>query len=136
MKIYFAGSIRSGRQDRDWYRQIIELLKNYGRVLTEHIGDPKITGQGEHWLDDQVIFKRDIEWLLEADVLVADITQPSTGVGYEIARAEQATKKVLCLFRKNSKTSLSGMINGNKKITTKLYSNMEDVKTILEQFFQ
>jgi hypothetical protein len=39
IKIYFAGSIRGGREDAAFYHQIIALLIEYGEVLTEHIGD-------------------------------------------------------------------------------------------------
>lgn len=38
MKIYFCGSIRGGRQDADIYMKIIDQLKSYGEVLTEHVG--------------------------------------------------------------------------------------------------
>jgi hypothetical protein len=37
MKIYFAGSIRGGREDAALYLEIIEYLKTFGEVLTEHI---------------------------------------------------------------------------------------------------
>ena len=37
--IYFCGSIRGGKQDTLLYRRIIEQLKQYGEVLTEHVGD-------------------------------------------------------------------------------------------------
>lgn len=45
--IYFAGSIRAGRKDAHLYARIVELLKGYGTVLTEHVGDPNITEAGE-----------------------------------------------------------------------------------------
>lgn len=35
-------------------------------------------------------------------VLVAEVTQPSLGVGYEIGRAVEMNKKILCLFRPES----------------------------------
>jgi len=38
MKIYFCGSIRAGRQDAELYGRLIEQLKAYGPVLTEHVG--------------------------------------------------------------------------------------------------
>ena len=37
--IYFCGSIRGGKQDTMLYKRIIEQLKEYGEVLTEHVGD-------------------------------------------------------------------------------------------------
>ena len=47
LSIYFAGSIRAGRQDAVLYARIVELLKSYGTVLTEHVGDPNLTEAGE-----------------------------------------------------------------------------------------
>ena len=47
MKIYFSGSIRGGRDDAKIYHQIITYLKNFGEVLTEHIGDSSLDSSGE-----------------------------------------------------------------------------------------
>ena len=47
LSIYFAGAIRGGRDDQALYLAIIELLGNYGRVLTEHIGDAQLDAHGE-----------------------------------------------------------------------------------------
>ncbi|KAK3605596.1 hypothetical protein CHS0354_005901 [Potamilus streckersoni] len=75
-KIYFCGSIRAGRQDVELYGRIIEQLQAYGIVLTEHVANKEI----------------------ELSV-VAEVTQPSLGVGYEIGRAVAMKKRLLCLFR-------------------------------------
>ena len=45
--IYFAGSIRAGRQDVNVYAKVVEILKKYGTVLTEHVGDPNLTEAGK-----------------------------------------------------------------------------------------
>ena len=45
-RIYFAGSIRAGRDDAELYAKIVGLLKKYGRVLTEHVGDPNLKESG------------------------------------------------------------------------------------------
>jgi len=50
MKIYFAASIRGGRGDVELYGQLIEHLRKHGEVLTEHVGNDKITDQGEQGL--------------------------------------------------------------------------------------
>ena len=47
MKFYFAGSIRAGREDVDLYKIIIDHLKTYGEVLTEHVGDYKLSIEGQ-----------------------------------------------------------------------------------------
>ncbi len=61
MKIYFAGSIRGGRDDQELYNALIAELQKYGTVLTEHIGDKALTGMGETKRTDKEIFDRDME---------------------------------------------------------------------------
>ena len=53
-------------------------------------------------LTDVEILERDMEWLSKCHVVVAEVTQPSLGVGFEIARAITINKPVLCLFRPSS----------------------------------
>ena len=97
MKIYFAGSIRGGRNDAEIYSQIIEFLQGYGQVLTEHVGKKNLNQMGETTLSDKQIHDRDMNWLLKSDLMVAEVTNPSLGVGYEIGRAIEANKKIICL---------------------------------------
>ena len=92
MKIYFAGSICGGRDDAALYRQIIVMLMEYGEVLTEHVGDASLTRAGEDGPSDEAIYGRDMAWLTEADIVVAEVTVPSHGVGYEVAWAEALGK--------------------------------------------
>jgi len=135
LKIYFAGAIRGGRDDADLYRQIISLLQNYGDVLTEHIGDENLSSNGEEKLSDREIHDRDINWLFSAAVLIAEVTTPSLGVGYEIGRAIEHKKKILCLYRPQKDKKLSGMINGCPGLTIKEYRDIYDVKSILDEYF-
>ncbi len=130
MKIYFAGSITGGRQDQALYAEIIKLLTNYGEVLTEHIGESVITDSGEE-LDVGLIFNRDVGWLESADVVVAEVTQVSLGVGYELGIAEKLGKKVLCLYRPSEKR-LSAMILGNQNFSVQAYNTLEDAKQIFD----
>jgi hypothetical protein len=132
MKIYFAGSISAGRQDVPIYQKIISLLKNYGEVLTEFIGNDNLTGLGEEKLSDQFIHDRDLEWLLSCDLVVAEVTTPSLGVGYEIGRAIENHIKILCLYRKIDGKRLSAMINGAPKLTVFEYRDVEDIEAILK----
>ena len=136
MKIYFAGSIRGGREDAALYMQIIEYLKTFGEVLTEHIGDPNLTRLGDDGPTDNYIHDRDLEWLQSADVLVAEVTAISMGVGYEIGRAVESGKKVLCLFRPDSGKNLSAMIAGCPGLELVNYRNLADVKIVLANFLK
>jgi nucleoside 2-deoxyribosyltransferase len=135
MKIYFAGAIRGGRQDAALYGQIIRLLKERGEVLTEHVGyeDPD---RAESGLSDETIYRRDMSWLEEADILVAEVTVPSHGVGYEIARAEVLEKAILCLYRAEATQPLSALIAGNPNVRCEAYERLEQLKPILEAFLR
>lgn len=133
--IYFAGSIRGGRDDKGLYLAIITLLGKYGRVLTEHIGDKTLSALGEDGPTDGYIYQRDMVWLQEADVVVAEVTTPSLGVGYEIGKAEDRRKRILCLYREQEGKKVSAMIGGNTSIRVEKYRTIHDVEEILKMFF-
>jgi len=135
MKIYFAGAIRGGREDQELYLKIINYLKQYGEVLTEHLGDQSINILGEKDNKDNFIYERDMEWLSKSDIIVAEVTTPSLGVGYEIGRAIQFNKKILCLYRYTKGKRLSAMISGNKKLEVISYKDIEDLKPKISCFF-
>lgn len=134
MKIYFAGSIRGGREDAALYFKIIDYLKLFGEVLTEHIGDPSLTSAGNDGPSDKFIHDRDLDWLNASDVIVAEVTTVSMGVGYEIGRAVESGKKVLCLFRPDSGKNLSAMISGCDALTLSEYTFLEEAKTAIDKF--
>jgi len=134
MKIYFAGSIRGGREDKNLYSQIIKNLQKYGTVLTEHIGDQNLTDSGED-ISDKFIYERDLYWIKESDIVVAEITQPSLGVGYEIGKAEEHGKKILCLYRENNKR-ISAMISGNENLATLKYNTLDELFKNIKDFFR
>src|SRR6266481_4582387 len=134
MKIYFAGSIRSGRQDAALYYGIVQQLKAYGEVFTEHVGDTELGVLGQD-IGDRKIHDRDLEWLKSSDYPVAEVTTPSLGVGYEIGKATEWGKPVLCLFRTESGSMLSPMIAGSNGALLREYRNVGELKEIFDEFF-
>ena len=135
MKIYFTGSIRGGRDDKELYLEIINLLGKYGKVLTEHIGDKTLSAMGEDGPTDEYIYDRDMAWLNEADVVVAEVTTPSLGVGYEIGKME-GKKPILCLFREQNWKRISAMVGGNKNVKIEKYFTLEDLEPVLKKFLE
>lgn len=109
MNIYFAGSIRGGRVDARLYKEIIDYLKEKGHiVLTEHVGDISLV----ETINDKGIYERDIDFMKKSDILIAECTCPSLGVGYELAYAEKLNIKSYIFYDKN-KTHLSAMLTGD-----------------------
>ncbi len=136
MKIYFAGSIRGGREDAVLYSELIEHLTTYGEVLTEHIGNPALTSKGDDGPTDKYIHDRDIQWLQSADVLIAEVTTVSMGVGYEIGRAIESGKKTLCLYRPEAGRNLSAMISGCDNLALIHYTNVHEAKSSIDTFLK
>lgn len=134
LKIYFAGSIRGGRADAALYAELITYLQTKGEVLTEHIGIPDLTANGEAGLSDLDIYNRDMTWLLSSDIIVAEVTHPSLGVGFEIAKATSAGKRVLCLYRTEPDKRLSAMIAGCNDVTVASYQTLNEAKHIIDNY--
>ena len=135
MKIYFAASIRGGRKDQNKYYELIRFLSSEVEVLTEHIGDSSLEQTGEQNLSDKEIYQRDLEWLESADAVIAEVTNPSLGVGYELGIAEKLGKPILCLFDDaDHNSNLSAMISGNHKITTFRYTSLDQAKERIISF--
>ena len=133
MKIYFAGSIRGGRDEEENYLKIINYLGKFGEVLTEHVGHKNIE-KDETEKTDNYIFERDVSWLKISDIMVADVTVPSLGVGYEIGFAETLGIPILCLYNPKNKKSLSAMISGNKNLIWKEYNSVEEAQLLIKEF--
>ena len=133
MRIYFAGSIRGGRDEEKVYLKIIDYLSVFGEVLTEHVGHKNVEKSEKNY-SDTYIFDRDIQWLKSSDVMVADVTVPSLGVGYEIGIAETLNIPILCLYNPKDKKRLSAMITGNKNLTWKEYNSLTDAQLLIKDF--
>ncbi|MGB5217439.1 MAG: nucleoside 2-deoxyribosyltransferase [Smithella sp.] len=134
MKIYFAGAIRAGRDDAALYETMITCLKSFGEVLTEHVGDSTLSAKGDDGPDDHHIHDRDMAWLAQCDLVVAEVTTPSLGVGYELGWATALKKPVLCLHRLQPGRILSAMIAGSPLMRTESYSSVDEAKTIVTDF--
>ncbi|CAL8258682.1 unnamed protein product [Lota lota] len=139
MHIYFCGSIRGGRQDVAVYQKIVRKLQTYGKVLTEHVSNSELSEKGEDaaLTGEKAIHQRDMDWLAMCDVIVAEVTQPSLGVGYELGRAVAMEKRIFCLFRPSSERSLSAMIRGaddGDLVQVRDYAE-EELEAILEDYF-
>ena len=131
MKIYFSCSIRGVRHDPDAPQLLIDHLKGHGEVLTEHIG--QVTEEFEAGISETEIFKRDVAWLEETDVVVAEVTGPSLGVGYEIGIAETLGKPILCLYEEGGK-KISAMILGNEGLTLRGYRELPEAYRHIDEF--
>jgi nucleoside 2-deoxyribosyltransferase len=120
MKIYFACSITGGRKDEENYQIIVRsLVKDGHHVLTEDLAEPEVMLL-EKVIDPVEVYSRDTKWIRECEALVAEISTPSHGVGYEIGFALNLGKPVICLFENNA--IVSKMILGNRDSNLSIFS--------------
>ena len=124
MKIYFSVAIRGGRSLQATYQIINEYLQeNEYTVLTHHVASANVV-EIEETMSDTEIYTQDIKWLDECDVLIAEVSVPSLGVGYEIAYTLGLGKPVLGVYEENR--DISAMIAGNtsENLTLRSYESI------------
>lgn len=129
-KVYFAGSIRGGRIDAQLYGRLIRYMQKTAIVLTEHIGSPDLNLM-EQGMRDIDIYDQDTSWLRESDVVIAECSCPSLGVGYELAYSEKIGKPCH-IFYDRTKTQLSAMLTGNPYFQIHPYGCEEEIYNILD----
>lgn len=117
------------------YPALVKLISAHAQLLTEIFIADGLQPNGS-MLPESDIFKRDIAWINEADAIIAEVTNPSLGVGYEIAYAENLNKPILTLHHIKPPNKLSAMIAGNPKIITTSYRNEEEAAQIITGFLQ
>lgn len=129
-KVYFAGSIRGGRADADLYQRIIAYIQKTDIVLTEYVGNPELLKLEEDKTDKD-IYNEDISWLLESDLVIAECTNPSLGVGYELGYAEAHDKPCHIIYDKN-RTYLSAMLTGDPYFKIYGYESEDEIYPMID----
>jgi nucleoside 2-deoxyribosyltransferase len=136
MKIYFSGSISGGRDHAAIYQHLVASLRAQGHnVLSAHVADPDVL-EREKDSPPRVVFERDVAWVRDCDAMIAEVSTPSLGVGYEYGLAVQLGKRVLCVYR--SGLRMSKMITGNPapNLTVATYQNESELDEKIAAFLQ
>lgn len=136
MNIYFACSITGGRELEGFYRQFVVALEAQGHIIpTSHLARSEAL-EGERVLTPLDVYERDVKWIRECDALIAEVSVPSHGVGYEIGYALTLKKPTLCLYQKGRK--VSRMITGNPDpaLRVEVYSTFEEALRRAEYFLR
>ena len=109
---------------------MIKHIQKTDIVLTEHVGNPDVFGY-EQGLIPEEIYERDITWLRESDMVIAECTNPSLGVGYELAFAEKLG--IPChVFNNEAGTRLSAMLGGNPYFQIHPYSDESEIYSVID----
>jgi 2'-deoxynucleoside 5'-phosphate N-hydrolase len=128
--IYFAGSISGGREDVEIYNQIVDALRALGHeVNAGQVTNRDLPPDGEAG-EAQYIYDRDVAWLdavaARKGLLVAEVSRPSIGVGYEIGYARHNRRiPVICLWRPGHSGRCSAMVEGDPAVTVLKYDEAD-----------
>ena len=115
-------------------RKIPDIIEALGmEVISRHQTQADFIAN-ESRLTDRRIHDRDYRWLTEADVVIAEITNPSLGVGAEIADAVHLGIPVLAVYKKEFENQISAYISGKTGVVCRAYADYEELKAIIEQF--
>lgn len=134
MNLYFSCSLTGGRQDEAVYGAIVEHLISRGHdVPTAHLAYPDVM-ELERVVDPAEVYRRDMTWIESCDALIAEVSTPSHGVGYEIAYALSLGKPVLCCHR--AEATVSKMITGNdaEGLLVRAYADVNQALAAVEAF--
>ena len=134
MNVYFACSITGGRDFESTYGRITAAMISDGHeVPTAHLAHSSVM-ELEGRANPRTVYERDIAWIRACDALVAEVSTPSHGVGYEVAYALSIGKPVLCVFRQGQ--PISKMLSGNSQPTISVisYRDPEDAIAVIRSF--
>lgn len=135
MKVYVSGSIYGGTQKIDTYKILIAELQKYGEVLNPQIADPN-TIINEQYQKDEDIYN-DLEKKLEiADLVFAEVTIPSLGVGYELGYAYKLGKRIIAIYDETYTKKISTMIRGNSNIKLISYKDISTIVNNMEELIK
>lgn len=132
MKIYVSGSIYGGTEKIETYKVLIEELEKYGEVVDKQIADPNTIAK-EKFQNDEDIYKDLEKQLIAADLIFAEVTIPSLGVGYELGFADKLGKKIIAVYDETYTKKVSTMIRGNKRIKLISYKDITEITNDLEK---
>jgi nucleoside 2-deoxyribosyltransferase len=133
MQIYLACTVRGDRGAVTALRSLVEALERGGHtILTKHLLDDGVD-TAEAALSEADVYARDVEWLDSCDLLIADASGSSFGVGFEVGyvlgRSDRTHQRVMLLYRADRRDKISRLIAGNHhpRCTVLKYENPADL---------
>lgn len=134
MNIYFSCSITGGRDDEQVYQALVNTLIEQGHYIpTAHLSQANIL-ELENVTTPREVYERDIKWINDCDSLIAEVSTPSHGVGYEIALALFQNKPVLCCYHSGRKVSKIFLGNTNPSLQVCAYNTIEHMLECIHDF--
>ena len=141
MNVYLACTVRGDRGGVLAGRALGARLQRHGHVvLTMHLLADDVEA-AESQLTEADVYRRDLDWLSGCDVLVAEASGSSYGVGFEVGyvlgRAAASGQRVVLLYDTARRDKVSRLITGNRdaRCTTFGYASIEELMAFIDREF-
>jgi nucleoside 2-deoxyribosyltransferase len=114
MKVYFGFTVAGDRSSLEAARRLVELLESMGHeVLTRHLVSDD-AARMDRAIAPQAVFERDMGWLRECEIFIAEVSGSSFGLGYEAGYVlGSSDKKAVLFYRRDAESRISLLITGN-----------------------
>jgi 2'-deoxynucleoside 5'-phosphate N-hydrolase len=139
LKVYLACTVRGDRGGVEAGRAIARYLAERGHdVLTTHLLADNVEA-AEATLTEEAVYRRDIDWLSSCDLIVAEASGSSYGVGFEVGfvlgRAAQTGQRVVLVYDRARRHAVSRLITGNcdRACATFGYGSIDELLAFLER---
>ena len=137
MKIYFGFTVAGNRSSVEAAKKILAVLQSMGHdVLTKHLVQEN-AWEADRRVVPQEIFARDMNWLAECDLFLAEVSGSSFGLGFETGYLLGATEKKTILFYERSvEQKISLLITGNTHRNCILvpYSRLDELEELIRKW--
>jgi nucleoside 2-deoxyribosyltransferase len=134
MKIYFGFTVAGDRSQLHIARRLVELLEGMGhQVLTRHLVQDN-AAQMDRAITPRAVYERDMDWLRQCDIFIAEVSGSSFGLGYEAGYVlGSSDRKAILFYRREAAGRISLLITGNTHPNCQLipYSEPEEIEAKL-----
>ncbi len=133
MIIYCAGPMRGNTTYHENYSEIVRIVESLGHTA---LSEKSSKFSSTVLLSDKQIYTRDVKWIDGSKIMIAEVSGPSLGVGFEISYALFVKKiPVLAVYHSNA-GHISSMISGcpNPLLQLKKFSDIDDLTSTIKKF--
>lgn len=137
MKIYLGFTVAGNRSSVEAAKQILTTVQSMGHeVLTGHLVQED-AWETDRRLAPQEVFVRDMKWLEECDLFIAEVSGSSFGLGFETGYLLGATrKKTILFYERDAEPRISLLITGNTHPNCVLvpYSRLDELGKLVRKW--
>lgn len=114
MKIYLGFTVAGDRSSIQTARRMVTICESAGHmVLTRHLVEDN-AWQADRLISPQEVFRRDMQWLNECDIFMAEVSGSSFGLGFEAGYLlGSSNKRVILFYQLELAPRISLLITGN-----------------------